>query len=207
MEIREKIVTTAADMFISLGVKNVTMDALSSRLNMSKRTLYEHFKDKNELAIECIVYLISQTHSENLQIINDSSNVVEAMYFIMQKQNQRRAQMPEVFKNDLEKYFALAKTRTLERNSKENILSPPMALLEKGIKEGIFRNDLRLDLVDSYIFEMVTLVHESKLISMLKPNDEEVMNSIILPYFRGLCTPKGAELMHRYFDKETKKME
>ncbi|MGB4204082.1 MAG: TetR/AcrR family transcriptional regulator [Bacteroidales bacterium] len=60
METRERILAKASEMLTSLGVRNVTMDALSASLGMSKRTIYEHFRDKEELVIESIRYMITE---------------------------------------------------------------------------------------------------------------------------------------------------
>ena len=46
---RERILHKAAELFIALGVKSVTMDDLAQDLCMSKKTIYESFKNKYEL--------------------------------------------------------------------------------------------------------------------------------------------------------------
>ena len=45
---REKIIHKAADMFITLGFKSVTMDDIAATMGISKKTIYAHFKNKTE---------------------------------------------------------------------------------------------------------------------------------------------------------------
>jgi AcrR family transcriptional regulator len=49
MEIRNRIIEGAAELFKNYGIKSVTMDSLANHLGISKRTIYEAFSDKDEL--------------------------------------------------------------------------------------------------------------------------------------------------------------
>jgi AcrR family transcriptional regulator len=49
MDYRQTIVEEAAVMFRTYGIRAVTMDMLASHLGISKRTIYEVFRDKDEL--------------------------------------------------------------------------------------------------------------------------------------------------------------
>ena len=49
MDIRDRIIEGAAELFKTYGIKSVTMDSLANQFGMSKRTIYEVFSDKDEL--------------------------------------------------------------------------------------------------------------------------------------------------------------
>ncbi|MGL4491426.1 MAG: TetR/AcrR family transcriptional regulator, partial [Tannerellaceae bacterium] len=53
MELRDRILDKAAELFFQEGVKSVTMTDVAKHLGISKRTLYEQFKDKDELVSKC----------------------------------------------------------------------------------------------------------------------------------------------------------
>ena len=50
-ELQQRIIKQATRMFFCNGIKSVTMDMIASQLGISKRTLYENFKEKNELLL------------------------------------------------------------------------------------------------------------------------------------------------------------
>ena len=54
-ELRNRIIDKAAVLFTRHGIKSVTMDYIASQMGISKRTLYENFKDKDQLLLECIL--------------------------------------------------------------------------------------------------------------------------------------------------------
>ena len=50
----ERIVTGSEELFLKAGIKSVTMDDIAAHLGMSKKTIYQFFKDKNELVIALV---------------------------------------------------------------------------------------------------------------------------------------------------------
>ncbi len=201
METREKILAKASEMLLSLGIRNVTMDLLSESLGMSKRTIYEHFRNKEELVIESIHFIIVENNKELLEIIESSENVVEAIYLITLRQEQYRREFPKVFVEDIKKYFPLVQASFFSNKDRLKQFSASYTLLEKGLKEEIFCKDLRIDLVDNFIHEIISMIHTSDRIRLLKPSDREVACSIFIPYLKGICTAKGLKLMDKYFDE------
>ena len=51
---RKTVLEMATKLFHTQGIKNVTMDDISHRLSMSKRTLYQLFSDKEDLLLACV---------------------------------------------------------------------------------------------------------------------------------------------------------
>lgn len=54
MEAKEKILLKASELFLGMGVKNVTMDYIASEVGVSKCTIYELFRDKDDLVIQSL---------------------------------------------------------------------------------------------------------------------------------------------------------
>ncbi|HQW47081.1 MAG TPA: helix-turn-helix domain-containing protein, partial [Chitinophagaceae bacterium] len=55
---RKEIIIAAFDQFRQYGFKSVTMDDLAKNIGISKKTLYELFKDKDELVLESLIYML-----------------------------------------------------------------------------------------------------------------------------------------------------
>ncbi|MBE0663341.1 MAG: TetR/AcrR family transcriptional regulator [Bacteroidales bacterium] len=201
METKNKILGKASEMFVSLGVRNVTMDTLAGELGISKRTIYELFNDKDALVIECIRHIIVENNKGFLKIIESSENVVEAMFQIIRIQKENRQSYPKVFTEDIKRYYPLVQASFYSSKHDLEKFSATFTLLEKGRAQGIFRTDLRTDLVDNFIHEIISIVHTSDRIRLLNPSDTDLISNIMLPYFRGICTPKGLELMIKYFEE------
>ena len=72
------------------------------------------------------------------------------------------------------------------------------AILKKGINEGIFRDNINLDVVDTFIHAMMESFHKREL---YPPNtsDLDLVRNIIIPYYKGISTAKGQKLIDQYF--------
>lgn len=188
-------------MFLTYGVRNVTMDLLASDLGVSKRTLYELFKDKDALVIECLRYMLIEDNKEVLKIIEASENVIEAMFLITQRQEKRMQEFPKVFIEDIKKYFPAVNESFYSCQESLREFSASYNLLEKGLWQEIFRKELKIELVDAFIHELISLIHYSERLRLLSAESNDILLSIFLPYFRGICTGKGLDLMEKYFSE------
>ncbi len=198
MTAEEKIISAAYDAFMLVGVKNVTMDSISQAAGVSKRTVYELFKDKDDLAIAVIKHMIIQNNKEMIELIGNTEDVIEALFIVMESESHRREVLSPVFKNDLQKYMPKINDLFFD-HEKLAEFSAGFIFLKKGIEQGVFRKDLRLEVVDLFMHEMIGILHTSERLKGLKMGKLEIMNNIFMPYYRGICTKKGLALMDKYF--------
>jgi len=202
MEVKEKILSRASELFILQGVKNVTMDNLAADLKMSKRTLYELYENKEALVMETFKYMYLKENKILKDIVRSSSNVIEALSAIINRKKEQFKSLNPMFIEDLKKYFTTMQAffHSGENRPKEHSIM--YILLEKGMNEGIFRKDIRIDVVDNFFNELLFMVHNSKGMEISKIDDYAVLCNIFIPYFRGLCTMKGSEMIESIFSNK-----
>ncbi len=199
MDTEQKIIQKAIELFKKLGIRNVTMDTLANELGISKRTIYELFKDKNNLVSISIGEMARQNREEILEIINNSSNVIDAMFQIGRNGQQRRSEMSDAFFDDIKKRFPEINKR-FNTDSEYRNSSVSQLLLNRGVKEGIFRPDLNIEVVSTFIEQLGSFLHNSEYFGGGTINEKEIMKYIFLPYFRGISTEKGVKLIDQYFE-------
>lgn len=77
--LREHILYAAKDVFLEMGFERASMDAISSRAETSKRTLYAHFESKEKLYL-AIIELVRTLSMTKLRMPGDySSDPAEAL--------------------------------------------------------------------------------------------------------------------------------
>ena len=54
---KDQILIKATDMFLTLGYKSVTMDDIAAEMGISKKTIYQHFSNKDALVKESTLHL------------------------------------------------------------------------------------------------------------------------------------------------------
>lgn len=194
MNVKERIVSEAAAMFIRNGIKSITMDDIACNLGVSKRTIYELFKDKNELLTECLEHHISINMSENLKILAESQNMIEAMLKFLKRGTEAMEEINFSFFTDLQKYHPKVFKDIVVANRHKNI-DFTMSMLQRGIDEGVFRNNIKTELVAIMLREQIDLMSKPDIFPYSKYSRSEVFTSIVINFTRGISTPKGTELM------------
>jgi TetR/AcrR family transcriptional regulator, cholesterol catabolism regulator len=199
METKERILIRAGELFLATGIRNVTMDYIAADLGISKRTIYELFKDKEDLVIQCIEFQILKNNKQLLEIVAGTENAIEALFTIIEREHNRMASFNPVFLEDMKKYVTRIYECFYENNEKIREFSVSYAILEKGLREEIFRKDINIEIVDNFLHELVNFLHNSERLKLLNLCKESILQNILLPYFRGICTRKGLDLIDQYF--------
>ena len=172
------------------------MDTLAEEMGMSKRTIYEHFKDKDTLLLEVINYYKELRTREAHEIIEHADNAIEAMFRIMRITVQDMKQTNPLFFYDIKKYH----TSLMQRFSGDNDLrdmSVTRNLLETGVKQKVFRKDIHIDIVNRTLHELFNLFNPDSNLTQADYHRLEMFENIIIPYFRGLSTDKGRDLLEK----------
>ncbi len=201
LEAKEKILQRTWELFRIMGMRSLTMDFIASDLGMSKRTLYEMFNDKDTLILKTIEYMILKNNIRLLDIIRKKENVIEAIFVIVEDLHEQMNSANQVILEDLQRYFVRLKTSYYANREKCREFSVTYHLLDKGIREGVFRKNLKLDLIDIFIQELIIMMHSSDALKLTNITREDAISNILLPYFRGLCTSYGLQLVDSFSDQ------
>ena len=193
----------AGELFPLLGIRNVTMDQIASDLGISKRTIYELFRDKDDLVMQMVEYVMVRNNKSLLEIVASTDNAIEALFVIIEREYARITSFSPLFHEDIKKYIVKIQECFFEDLQKMREFSVSYAILEKGLRQDIFRKELAIDIVDNFLHELGSFFHNSPRFRLMNLQKDEVLRNILLPYFRGICTRKGQDLIDKYFDKMT----
>jgi AcrR family transcriptional regulator len=201
MDTKERILCRTGELLRMYGEKSLTMDSIAADLEISKRTIYELFRDKDDLLLQSVEYWIVKNNQNLLEIVEKSDHVIEAIFVMIDHQHRLMSTYHPVILADLKKYFIRLSSAYYTKRDKCREFSVIYALLEKGKREGIIRKELKIDIIDTFIYEMLNMVHNSDGIKLIKLTSQDAIDHIFLPYFRGICTKTGQELIEEYSEK------
>jgi AcrR family transcriptional regulator len=194
VEVRERIIVESGKLFGKFGIRSMTMDVLAEKMGISKRTIYERFKDKDTLLLEVISYFKQKRTREAHELIEDSGNAIEALFRIMQIHINEIEQLNPLFFHDFKKYHTRI-FKTLMGPEEIRDLSITEKLLETGIKQKVFRSDINIEIVNRTLHELFNLFgHESSMVDA-GFHRKEMFDHVIIPYLRGISTEKGGTLL------------
>ena len=195
MEIRERIIVGASELFKTFGIKAVTMDSLASHLGISKRTIYEVFSDKDELLIGVLKWMAERQRELVERILNDSDTAIDAIFKLLEINRNHFQDMSPAFHHDLKKFhyeFLIRRNEECEMPDYQDNLQ----VIERGIKEKLFRNEINPDLVNRCLFSLGRSIMDNDLFPYEQFSRSEVVKNTFINYLRGISTSKGIELIN-----------
>ena len=189
-QLRERIIETAMQAFAAQGIRAVRMDDIARRLGISKRTLYELYKDKEDLLFESVSSYHVRREQAMMELMRQGSSVMEIVLAAFRQQMEELKGTSVLFYDDLKKYPRVLK---MLEDYREQNRQQFVDFLHRGIDEGYVRSDLNYDLVP-LMFEAVGLYIMSH--GLYRHFDlEQVFKSLVFTSLRGICTEKGAKTL------------
>lgn len=197
MDAQERIMVKATELFTQRGIKSVTVDQICQGLGISKRTMYEIFKDKNDLVNCVIASMAEESKRRNFQILDQAENVMEAMFALHNYSMSRMNEVNVIFYEDLKKYYPQLISLFFPKASLPDSFF--YTLISKGREEGIFRSDINPAIVAEFLQNLIIgIFHSEKVLFECKKTSYEIQVNIMAPYFRGISTEKGLRISSKY---------
>lgn len=171
------------------------MDMIAQSLGISKRTIYENFRDKNDLVNNFISMSMVDHKKRAYEILAGSKNVIEALFNFGIFNHNTIKDVNPLFFNDLKKYHGEVFHKNILTGEARNY-ELTYTILRRGQNEGVFIKEINLEIANQfihYMFDFFQKVEEDKQCSQ-----KQIWMSVILPYLKGICTEKGQDILVFY---------
>lgn len=182
-ECRIQAYEAAIDEFNEKGLK-FTMDDISRRLGISKKTLYTLFKDKEELFLQTVEYGFAAVKESETNIINNSAlSLVDKIRKII-------VVLPDKYHNvDFRKLYALKekypKIYQEVETRIENDWEPTLSLIQEGMNQGILRK-VRIPVLKAMIEASIEHFLNSEVLIREGITYDEALNEMIETIMQGI---------------------
>jgi AcrR family transcriptional regulator len=193
----ERIISGSEDLFLSNGVKSVTMDDIARHLGMSKKTIYQFFKDKNELVIALVKKKLQEDEEQMSEIISKSGNVIEEMINMMKCSEEIFSRINPIVIHEMQKYHPEAWQHF--QNFKSGVLVHTLEeLLNKGIQQGYIRPEIDVKILAKMRVNQVELGFNTSVFPVAEFNVWKVQQQFNEHFNYGICTLKGYKLLNQF---------
>jgi TetR/AcrR family transcriptional regulator, cholesterol catabolism regulator len=193
---RERILTGAFEMFSRFGIKSVTMDDIAKHLGMSKKTIYQFFRDKDEVIHTLIEKQFQIDCAEFEAISSTAPNVVEEVFAHMKKLHRMFTNAnPNMF-YDLRKHHPRSWDLVTKFRS-EVVLGMVDRALEKGKKDGLVRQDCNTKILSRLRIEEIEMGFNP---AIFPPDQYAILDiqiAMVEHFLYGICTLKGHKLINK----------
>lgn len=197
MEIKEKILEKAIEMFWKYGVRSVTMNDIAKDLGMSKKTLYQYFDDKTSLVKETVNHKHNHSLCQVEALSEDSTDAIDSMTKITRYFLNILQEVNPAFFYDIQKYYPEIWNLHKEREDKF-ILEHIRQNLERGIQNGLYRKDINIEILAHLVMAENTIALDENFFPSEKFSLVDLHSQMIEHFIRGIVTLKGFQKLEEY---------
>lgn len=192
----QEILEKTVELFYEFGIRNLNMDDISRSLGMSKKTLYQYVKSKEDL-IEKLFYNDEMKWDiEMSKLKTEEMNAIEILLQISLRVFEEMGRFNPKLKFELKKYYEPIFQQFMIRKQ-NHIFSQLSKNMERGIAEGLYRKDVSIELVAGLYVRNLVMMHNNDFCFAENITFEEVFKVLFESHIRAISTPEGIV----YFEK------
>ncbi|MEB2776372.1 TetR/AcrR family transcriptional regulator [Algoriphagus sp. D3-2-R+10] len=189
---RDKILWIASEQFSKFGVRAITMEDIARLAGVSKKTIYQEFKDKKQLVKEAFSKAMKEDQDRLNKIMEGEDGVIEHLVYTSKMVRERLAELNPMALLEVQKYFPEVWEMFIEFKEKI-IVTDIVNVIEKGKALGYFRPEINAKIlanmrVDQISNAMNPSNHERRDFSLLTLHLEMLDH-----FLHGLFTEKGRQ--------------
>ncbi|MDD2797616.1 MAG: TetR/AcrR family transcriptional regulator [Bacteroidales bacterium] len=185
-----EIINRVKEMYFRYGIKSVTMDDVARELSISKKTLYQHFSDKEQLVDAVVDQLLIEKIDIVDGLISGCSDAISEMFAIHQFMDKMSRDHSYAMENDLRKYYPAlfnkimsVKRERIFRIGKENI--------ERGQQTGYYRPEVNAEMIAKTSLMRFESSMESCIFTCEELLSQDFFTEMLIYHVRGIATAKG----------------
>ena len=186
----ELILEKSTQLFMEHGFKTITMDDIANELTISKKTIYQYYPSKTDLIEKCLNYI-------NLKLTNEIKSSVSKKKKAIQELVETKDMVKELLNLETSNYsYQLQRYYPKLAQKQKNIYKKRYAKiletnLKKGIKEGVFRDDIDIEFYARFQIASSTIINDADIFPMDDFDYKYLQNLHLENYMRMITTEKG----------------
>ena len=197
MEIKDRILNHAQELFMRNGIKSVSMDDIAADMAMSKKTLYKWFENKDQIVQASMSRHLVGTQCDCTAMIQSATSAIDELFRMMEWVKQEFSNVhPSIF-YDLQKFHA-GTWQLWQAHKNEFILTQIIQNLRRGIAEGLFRADLDVAVIARLRLAQIEMQFDSNIYPPRQFGHELVSQVLLEHFMLGVATLKGHRLINQY---------
>lgn len=203
---KQKILEGAHSLFIQYGVRSVSMDDVARALTVSKKTLYQYFKNKDKLVTDVVKLHMDGERKEFEQIKAKSSNAIEELFNLSKCMREHVFKINPSLLYDLQKYHSEA-WEVFQTFKGDFIQGQVMDNLNRGIQEGCYRAEIDPEVLAILRMETIQLIFNDQIFPRAQFDFVAVQMQVFEHFVHGILSEKGRKLYQQYQIQEDKSLQ
>lgn len=184
-------------LFIENGAKTLTMDDIAKEFGMSKKTLYQHYKNKDALLEDVLAFKLNDV-IEQLNMLDDTiENAVERMFCRDQQIEEAVKSNKSLFIRQLVRYYPAIFNKHISEFS-DRFTDVLLRNIKKGREQGYYRMDFNETAYAQLFFSLIMSYDSSPFIDNEIFDRNHFHEEVVLFYMNAITTEEGKKFIKQY---------
>jgi len=184
-------------LFIENGAKTLTMDDIAKEFGMSKKTLYQHYKNKEALLEDVLAFKLNDV-IEQLNMLDDTiENAVERMFCRDQQIEEAVKSNKSLFIRQLVRYYPAIFNKHISEFS-DRFTDVLLRNIKKGREQGYYRTDFNETAYAQLFFSLIMSYDSSPFIDNEIFDRNHFHEEVVLFYMNAITTEEGKKFIKQY---------
>ena len=193
----KQIIEKAAELFLTFGPKAVTMDDISLKMGISKKTLYQFFQKKNELVEDVMLHVHEQIEKavDEIQLtetkaINEMFQIHDTIFEMIRSEN-------EIFVHQLIRFYP-----EIYNKHKEEKLTKMLYFLKKSYKkgeeQGVFKSNENNEITLRFLIANIMAIKNGEVFYGIDKTRKYLQKELLIYHLNAVVTDKGRQVLDNY---------
>ncbi len=191
------ILDRIVELFYEYGIRNLNMDDISSHLKISKKTLYQYFKSKEDLIEHLFAYDFYKSNKMFSEIKVNEINAIDILIQVSIFIYDELSRLNPKLKFEMKKYYEPIFNRFMIEKQ-NHIFSQLSKNMQKGKSEGLYREDLDVELTAGLYIRNLLDLHNKDYCFGHEISFNQIFEVMFENHIRAIATPEGLA----YFEKK-----
>ncbi len=197
MEPQEKILKTSLDLFFKYGIKRVTMDDIAKELGMSKKTIYQYYKEKDDIVNQLCEIEMTKHEKKFEEVYLQSVDPIHEIMLISENIREMLQNVNPMFFLDLQKFHpnSFLKFQSFKEDCAHKDI---VRNIKKGKEAGFYRPEIDEEFAAKHRLAQIDMLFFGNYFSFDKISFTQSHELILDMFVYGICTIKGHKLINEY---------
>ena len=200
MDVKERILLKATDLFMRYGIRSITMDEIAAQLGISKKTIYQFFTDKDEMVDGVVENHIRDNEEKCKGFRTGSQDAIHEIIIAVAETEEMLKVMNPLILYDLEKHHPKS-SKKLMNHFHRFMYVMVIENLQRGVEEGLYRPGLHHDIVAKHRLESAFMCFNQDVFPHGRYKISEVCKELALLFLYSVTTDEGKKLIEKYTEK------
>lgn len=195
------ILSRTLELFLKYGIRSINMDDVARELGVSKKTLYKFVSNKAQLVDKCVKFAFQSIIDALDEVRSHSTNAIDEMFDMDTAVTATLQQKHHAVEFQLAKYYPNS-FKWIKDNQRETVMRHTLENLQKGIDQGLYRSDLKVNLIAQVYYGRFAYMQDGDEASSQLCHSFEYIRESLIYHIRGIATEKGNEYLSQKLTAE-----